>query len=516
MYKKTLLTLGILLLITLLSLSPLAAQEEGGTMTFAISSFDTLDIHVSGDGNAMGIAWLLGATLVARDNEVNYHPWLATSWETSEDGMLWTFHLRDDVTFHDGRSLTAEDFVWSITRLLAPETASPQSGRLRSISHAVAVDDTTLEVHMNDPFPLLLEHLSNTGVVQPYHPEFYEEAGDQFGREFVGVGPYVLEEVATGESVTLVRNPDYNWGPPFVMNQGPYHIERLEFVIIPEPSTVLAGLETGEIDYAAVQASDVAYLRTLDHLTVLEGSFQGMLPALHFNMSKAPFDDIRVRQALNHALDRQLLVDVILEGHGRPQYGPISSTIGGYWEGVEEIGYHYDPERARELLAEAGFADGLELEFKCLTPTFNTLCEVIQQLFGDVGITANIVLVDASVVFGDALAGNYDVMTLGYGASESDILYRWFHTSRMGALNPSRAADSELDRILDNTRKDIANRDMWVNEAQRHLVEQAYVAPIYRSVNFVAVNNRVQGYLENPANLATWAAFFNDATIASE
>ena len=516
MSKKILMILGVLLLISLQSLTPLAAQDDGGTMVFAIPSFDTLDIHMSGDGNAMGVAWLLGATLVARDNEANYHPWLATSWETSEDNLLWTFHLRDDVSYSDGRPLTAADYAWTITRLLDPETGAPQAGRLRSVSHAVAVDDTTLEVHMKEPFPLLLEHLSNTGVVQPYHPEFYEEAGDQFGREFVGVGPYMLEEMATGESVTLVRNPDFNWGPPFVMNQGPYHIERIEFVIIPEPSTVLAGLETGEIDYAGVQASDVAHLRTLDHLTILEAPWQGMYPALHINMGKAPFDDIRVRQALNHALDRQLLVDVILEGHGRPQYGPLSSTIGGYWEGVEEIGYRYDPERAQALLAEAGFADGLEIEFKCLTPSFNTLCEVIQQLFSDVGITAEIVLVDASVFFGDALAGNYDVMTLGYGASESDILYRWFHTSRGGALNPSRAADPELDSILDNTRSDIANRDMWVNEAQRHLVEQAYVVPIYGPLTFVAVNNRVEGYLVNPANLATWAAFFNDATIVGE
>ena len=153
-------------------------------------------------------------------NEANYHPWLATSWETSEDNLLWTFHLRDDVTYHDGRPLTAADYAWTITRLLDPETGAPQAGRLRSVSHAVAVDDTTLEVHMKEPFPLLLEHLSNTGVVQPYHPEFYAEAGDQFGRTFVGVGPYVLEGVSTGESVTLVRNPDFNWGPPFVDESG--------------------------------------------------------------------------------------------------------------------------------------------------------------------------------------------------------------------------------------------------------------------------------------------------------
>jgi peptide/nickel transport system substrate-binding protein len=512
MFKKTLLTLGILLLISLLSLPPLAAQE-GDTMTFAIPSFDTLDIHMSGNGNAMAVAWLLGATLVARDNEANYHPWLATSWETSEDNLLWTFHLRDDVTYHDGRPLTAADYAWTITRLLDPETGAPQAGRLRSVSHAVAVDDTTLEVHMKEPFPLLLEHLSNTGVVQPYHPEFYEEAGDQFGRTFVGVGPYVLEGVSTGESVTLVRNPDFNWGPPFVENQGAYNIERLKFVIIPEPSTVLAGLETGEIDYAAVQPGDVEYLRSLDHLTILEAPSQGMLPSLIINVSQPPFDDLRVRQAFNHAIDRQLLVDVLVEGHGQPQYGPLSSTIGGYWEGVEESGYHYDPDRASALFAEAGYGEDLEIEIKCVSPGYNTLCEVLQQQFSDIGVTLTITLMEQGPAVSDIFSGNFSVVTLGYRASESDILYRWFHS---GVLNIPQGADPELDRILGNTRSDLANRDMWVDEAQRYIVEQAYSVPLYAPLTFVAINNRVQGYLANPANLASWAAFFNDATLASQ
>ena len=513
MNQKTALRLIFLLLASLLALTPLAAQDDGETMTFAISGFDTLDIHYGGHGDTMSIGWLLGSTLVARDHQAAYHPWLATSWETSEDGMLWTFQLRDDVTFHDGRPLTAEDFVWSITRLLDPETGAPQAGRFRSVSHAVATDATTLEIHMKEAFPLLLEHLSNTAVTQPYHPEFYEEAGDQFGRVFMGVGPYMLEEVATGERITLVRNPDYNWGPPFVMNQGPYHIERLEFVIIPEPSTVLAGLETGEIDYAAVQPGDVEYLRSLDHLTILETPSQGMLPTLIIHVGQPPFDDVRVRQALNHAIDRQLLVDVLIEGHGQPQYGPLSSTIGGYWEGVEEIGYHYDPDRARELLAEAGHGEGLEIEIKCVNPGYTTLCEVLQQQFSDVGITLTITLMDQGPAVADIFSGNFTVVTLGYRASESDILYRWFHS---GVLNIPQGNDPELDRILGNTRSDLANRDMWVDEAQRYIVEQAYAVPLYEPFNFVAIHNRVQGYLANPANLASWAAFFNDATLASE
>ena len=512
MNRKTLLTVCILLLISLLFLLPLAAQE-GETMTFAISGFDTLDIHHGGHGDTMSIGWLLGSTLVSRDHQAVYHPWLATSWEASDDGMLWTFHLRDDVTFHDGRPLTADDFVWSITRLLDPETGAPQAGRLRSVSHAVATDATTLEIHMKEPFPLLLEHLSNTAVTQPYHSEFYEEAGDQFGRTFMGVGPYMLEEVSTGESVTLVRNPDYNWGPPFVMNQGPYHIERMEFVIIPEASTVLAGLETGEIDYAAVQPGDVEYLRSLDHLTILEAPSQGMLPSLIINVSQPPFDDLRVRQAFNHAINRQLLVDVIVEGHGQPQYGPLSSTIGGYWEGVEESGYHYDPDRASALFAEAGYGEDLEIEIKCVSPGYNTLCEVLQQQFSDIGVTLTITLMEQGPAVSDIFSGNFSVVTLGYRASESDILYRWFHS---GVLNIPQGNDPELDRILDNTRSDLANRDMWVDEAQRYIVEQAYSVPLYAPLTFVAINNRVQGYLANPANLASWAAFFNDATLASQ
>lgn len=517
MKMKILLILGTLLLTSLLSLAPpLAAQDEGGTMTFAIDDFSTLDIHL-GEGSSMAVSWLLGATLVSRDTEAQYHPWLAESWEISEDGLHYTFHLRDDVRFHDGKPLTAADFVWTISRLIDPETGARQAGRMVAVDRVEAPDDTTLEIHLKNPYPLLLEQLSNTGVVQPYHPEYFAEAGDQFGQGFIGVGPYQLEEFRPGDRIVLARNPDFNWGPPFVENQGPYHIERMEFVVITEPSTIVAGLETGELDYAAVQASDVAYLRGLDHLTILERPDQGMFPALHLNLSQPPFDDIRVRRAFNHAVDRDLLVEVVLEGLGAAQYGPLSSTLIGYWEGVEEIGYRYDPEAARALLAEAGYEDGLALELKCLAVVFNRLCEVLQQMYAEVGVELEITLLEIGPLWSDAvLEPNYTIMTMGYLASEFDILYRWFHSSRENALNPSRSTDLELDRLLDNTRNDVANYEMWVDEVQRYIVEQAMVVPLYAPLSFVAINNRVQGYLENPANLVTWAAFFNDASLSGE
>lgn len=526
--KRALLYVVLLLSFALLGQLTAFAQEPvvGGTMTVAIASEpDTLDIHMTGNGEVMQAVWLMGATLVARDTEANYHPWLATEWTTSEDGMTWEFKLREDVTFHNGKPLTANEYAWTINRLLAPETAAPQAGRLRAVANAEAVDDYTLRLNMAAPFPLLLEQLSNTGVVQPYDPEYVENADNNFGRTFMGVGPYRFVEWVTGDRLVLERNPDFNWGPEFMTNQGAYNIERIVFRIIPETATVLAGLEAGEIDYAVVPGREVSYLESLGTLNILESNTQGMNPSLHMNLSLPPFDDLRVRQAFNLAVDRETLITVAAEGLAIPQYGPLSSNINGYDPTVEEIGYHYDLDAARALMAEAGYTvnaagllekDGavLTLPFTC-TAGFDTACQVIQAQFAELGVTLEIQVVDAGTALGALLGHQYTVMLTGYSASESDILYRWFHTSRPGALNPSNApANAELDAILDATRTDLANRAEHVNEAQRFLVENAWVVPLYNPSQFTIISKRVNGFVPNPRALATMNAFFNDAYIS--
>lgn len=520
--------LFVVLLLALALQGAAIAQDTpqvGGRLVIAIPNDpDTLDIHKSGDGNAMSMAWLMGATLVARDTEANYHPWLAESWETSEDGMTWTFKIREDVKFHDGTPMTAADFAYAINRLIDPEEANPQSGRMASVASAEAPDATTLVLHMKAPYPLVLEQVSNTGVVQPYSQKFVEEQGDQFGRTFMGVGPYRFVEWRTGESILLERNPDFNWGPPFVENQGPYYIEQIEFRIIPEPATIVAGLEAGEIDYALINGPDVAFLRETGQVDVYEAPTPGMNPAIHMNLSMPLFQDLRVRQAFSMAVDRQTLVNVVIEGLGTPQYGPLSPNIRGYLEETDEIGYHFDLEQAKALMAEAGFtpgADGiltrdgepLALTLKCAS-TDTRLCEVLQAQYQNLGVSLTIETIEPGLLLTDALGGSYEIMSVGYFASESDILYRWFHTSRPGALNLTHGSLPELDAILDLTRSDVANRDQHVDDAQRYMIENAIVIPLYNPLQFTALSTRVEGEIFNPAALsATLTMYLNDAWI---
>lgn len=521
------LLLIVLLLLVALQGSVLAqdAPQVGGKLVIAIPNDpDTIDIHKTGDGNAMSMAWLMGATLVARDTEANYHPWLAESWETSEDSLTWTFKVRQDVKFHDGTPMTAADFAYAINRLIDPNEASAQSGRMAAVASAEAPDAATLILHMKAPYPLVLEQLSNTGVVQPYSQAFVEAQGDQFGRTFMGVGPYRFVEWRTGESVLLERNPDFNWGPPFVENQGAYYIEQIEFRIIPEPATIIAGLEAGEIDYAIINGRDVEFLRETDQVDIYEAPTPGMNPAIHMNLSMPIFQDLAVRQAFNLAVDRETLVNVVIEGLGTPQYGPLSPNIRGYLEETDEIGYHFDLEQAKTLMSEAGFtpgADGtlerdgepLALKLKC-SSVETRLCEVLQAQYKNLGVNLTIETIEPGLLLTDALGGNYEIMVVGYLASESDILYRWFHTSRPGALNLTRGSLPEFDAILDLTRSDLANRDQHVDDAQRYMIENAIVVPLYNPLQFTALSTRVEGELFSPPSLsAVLTMYLNDAWI---
>jgi peptide/nickel transport system substrate-binding protein len=507
---------------------PVQGPAVGGKLVVALTAVDTLDQQYTAQGDAMVITSLLGSTLVAKDLEGNYVPYLATEWSTSDDGLVWEFKLRDDVKFHDGSPLTAQDYAWTFQRMIDPENTSAQRGRAAAIASAEAVDDYTLRLTLLAPYPILLEQLSNTGVLQPLLQSAVAQYGDDYGRNPVGVGPYKFVEWQTGERVVIERNPDFNWGPPFVDNRGPFNIETIEFRLIGEPATVLAGLEAGEIDYGAVEPTDLERIQDLDMFQMIEAVDQGMYPAVHMHVQKPPFDDIRVRQALNYATDKEVLIKVVLKGHGVPQYGPLSPNMKDYWPGVEYIGYGYDLDKAKALMEEAGFtynADGmLEKDgepFKTVLksyPQFTSLAEVLQEQYKALGLDVEIELVEPGILFGQVIGGEHELVIFGYGASESDILYRWFHGSRTNALNLAMASDPELDRLLDLTRSTIDPQERleWVHEVQKYIVEQAYVVPLYAPKSFYALNKRVQGAKPAPLELLGLKVVLNDAYIETE
>jgi peptide/nickel transport system substrate-binding protein len=232
-----------------------------------------------------------------------------------------------------------------------------------------------------------------------------------------------------------------------------------------------------------------------------------LYPALGFNLAKAPFDDVRVRQALNYAVNRQGIVDVVLGGQGEPAYGPVSPPMMGYWKGVEQIGYTYDKEKALALFAEAGYTldasgvlqkDGQPFTFTLLTPPYDfvtPVLEIIKEQYKDVGIDMTIEQVDPAILQQRAAAGDYDVEVTGYSYPSADVLFYFFHSSNLGGMNHMGVADPTLDAMLDQSRAtmDPVAEQQIQDNIQKYIVEKAYWVPIANAYGYEVVSTTLKG-----------------------
>lgn len=226
-------------------------------------------------------------------------PNLAESYTISKDGKTWTFKLRPGVKFHDGTPLTASSIKQSMERAMDPKTASPLTGQeLASIQSISAPDDSTLIFQLKQSSAPLLSALTYGGYHQPLSMEAVKKYGNNYGRNPVGVGPWKFESWKTGESITLKRNDDYQWAPPFVENKGPVRPDRLVIKFIKDNQTLMAALDSGTIDIANVPAKDVKKYKNDKKFTVVEGT-QPVENFIGMNMENEILQDLNVRKALN-------------------------------------------------------------------------------------------------------------------------------------------------------------------------------------------------------------------------
>ena len=501
-----------------------AADEEasasGGTIhLYSVNDPDTFDIHKRSGTNLMDE--LYGATLLTVDPETReYIPYLAKSFTVSDDGLTYEFKLREDVTFSNGDPLTAHDFVYTIQRATDPEMASPMSGTIWGpVVDYEAVDDYTLRLSLGEPnFPWII------GIAQvasqPLSQRAIEELGEDYEWNPVGVGPFIVDEYTVGEKIVLVRNPDYNWAPAF-LEQGPAKVDAVEFRIIPEYATRVAGLEAGELDMTDISYQDFSRFQEDPLFEIITDYPQGMGPFVAFNLSKPPFDDLRVRQAFSYAVNHDALVTLMLQGNGEPLYGPITKNTIGYDPFVEEIGYHYDVEKAKELMLEAGYT--YDDEGMLLTPEGEPfvlempvrggdtddrgkMAEILSEQFKAFGVQIEITVEDSALNWGRLIGGDYQISISGLGWPDAEMMYIALHSSFLGTVNLSQANDPVLDELLTTTRTavDPAERQEAVNAAVTYIVENALLAPIYSSKIYFAINNRVDGYLYSPPTGQLW------------
>jgi peptide/nickel transport system substrate-binding protein len=295
-------------------------------------------------------------SLIFRDTDGKFYPWLADSWLYAPDGKSLTFKLRRGVRFHDGTPFTSEAVKFTFDSIKNPKLGSKAAiDFLGPYAGTDVIDSHTVRVRWREPFGPALTNLSNPWLLSIVSPTAVRKLGDDgFAQKPVGTGPFKFVEWVPKVRVVLERNEGYRWAPRAFKHQGPARFKRLVIRIIPDASTRVAALEKGEIDVAdQVPPVAVRSLRSNGAVNVLIGDVAGIPLSFLFNVAKEPLNDVNVRRAFIHAVNRPAIVQKVLFGTSKAAFGPITPTTPGYWVGVEQM-YPYDPERARKLLDDAG------------------------------------------------------------------------------------------------------------------------------------------------------------------
>lgn len=455
----------------------------------------SLSPHKTNDQPSARVMRQIYDTLVVQTEALELVPGLAESW-TQIDETTWEFAIRPNVQFHNGDTLTANDVAFTLDRLRDAATAAPARFLVTFIADVTVVDDLTVRITTNAPFVPALSHLAHTAT-SILNERAVTEAGDDYGTAVVvGTGPFSFVSWEVASQIVLDRNPTW-WGGAVIP-------ERVIFRPIVEGTVRAIELEAGAIDIAyTLEPRDALRARTRADITMAE--IETLTTAyIGFNARKAPFDDVRVRQAINHAVDAGTIVDVIYEGFGFPATSPISSKVFGSNPNLEP--YDYDPERSRALLAEAGLAGGFATTLWTNdNPLRIQIAEIVQAQLADVGIQVETRVIEWSTYLSDTAAGAHDMFILGWVTVTADAdygLYALFHSSNFGSAgNRTFWSSDRLDELLDLGRR-TANPDERLAiyyEAQEIINAEAPWIFLNTSIEANATRSNVTGFVPHPA-----------------
>jgi len=486
-----------LLLVT--GLQPSAAQTSGprygGTLRAGMQTDPVgLDPHLTTATATRNMMENVYDTLVFYNSDGRYIPGLAESWRTSQDGLTWTFALRRNVKFHNGRPLTADDVVYSINRIKDPRTRSPRAGDFAEVESLTAVDPYTVAIRVKKPFsPLLAKLASSTNVIVPR--EVVERDGDM-NTNPTGTGPFRFISYAPQQRLVLVRNGDF-WGFDDTGRRLPY-LDRIEFVFLPDAVARATALRTGSVDWIEyVPSSEVRSLRADPNIEVV-GGLSANFRALYINNTVAPFNNVKVRQAMAWAINRKEIIDTALFGVGGIEATGTAIPPGNFYALSRSVYDKMDPDRAKRLLSEAGHPNGLDAELY-VTSTYDFLrtpAELVQSQLAKVGIRLRIVAADWSVYLPTIFAKRYALTILGTSGQTDpdDFLYNNFHTG--AGLNLVNYSDAQFDRLVDEGRTvaSESRRKRLYEQAQLRLQETVPMVFIFHSTQFEAVRKTVQGF----------------------
>lgn len=444
------------------------------------------------------VATLIYDRLIEQDVDQSYHPHLAESWETSADGMSWTFKLRQGVRFHDGEPFNSATIAWWIPKF----KGTPNEYLVDAIDRVEAVDDQTFTFVMKRADPNLIFNLASAFMGIP-SPKAYDAAGDSYGvTEAVGTGPYKLESFAVGQEAVLVANEEYTWGSDLSENKGAPHIKRLTMREIPDASTAFLELKTGGVGMLlGVPSQFLPQLEADDNISFR--SLPGMgVTYLGFNTRKEPFDDHAVRQATALAVDQAAIHKSVFNGVGLESHQfLISSLAESKIDPALEI--HHDLGKANEILDKAGWQrgsdgvrtkDGKPLKIKLTAQSetsFKRTAEVVQAQLKAIGMDVEIVIFDNTSVVDQLKKGEHQLAVRHYDWNNADILDWFFSTTNIPYPNSTAWQDEKSQALRDiamTQSKTPEERVVNFRKYQENLIANFLFAPIHEPVQNYAFN----------------------------
>jgi peptide/nickel transport system substrate-binding protein len=478
MKKKMLgLFLATALLLTMVTACVNKASTEGGTtvkapvkdsVILAISGdMGTLDSLHSGAGMDKQIYKNIFDALV-KNGASEVEPSLAENWKMSDDGLSYTFALKKGIKFHNGEVLKASDVVFSLTTAKASPYLAEQTA---AIKEAVAVDDNTVRINLSYQYAPFLLSLTEIYIV----PEkAYIEAGKAFGQKPIGTGAYKFVSHAVGQNVKLERFDEYYGGVAPIKN--------VTFKIITDPSAILIALQTKEVDFALDLAMvQVKSAKANPELNVAELEGNG-LTCLIMNNSIKPFTNVKVRQALNYAINKENAIVLAEEGLGQPAVCPFNKTYFGYSDKIK--GYEYNIEKAKALLTEAGYPNGFEVTLKTMAGSLQKGAQSIQEDLRKIGVIVKIEMVEGNAYIQDITTGNYQIGNITISSSVPDIDFWDMFLSTKGGMNVFKYSNPKVDQLFTEAKKssDTNVRLAKYQELTQILVDDAAMVPLYYMV----------------------------------
>ncbi len=448
-------------------------------------------------------------TLVAMDWDGKTPiPYLAKSWTVSPDGKLYTFKLRDDVSFCSGKKFTADDVVYSIKRLVSPELKAPLAWRAGNLKDIRAKDAYTVEYELNEPYSDLLLNLTMF-TMAIHNKESVEALGKDYGVKAAdGTGPWCFESWTPRTEIVLKRHDAYKWGPSMYQNKGPVKFEKLSIKIVPEDASRVAAMLGGQFDVThQIPLQFIQQVKASPNLNVQEATPNFQLMYYGYKANRPMVSDRRVREAMNIAIKRADIVKGIMLGNAKPAYTFIDPQALDFAESTKGI-IKEDVERAKKLLDEAGWkvgADGIrEKDGMKLAPKvyftqvayFGRVSEAIQGYMRQIGIDWKVQGFDSTIAFSKMSEQDYEIWTVTFPyMSAGDLLNFYFDSKNIPAPNRMNWNDPQTDEYLKKGKAALsaADRAKYYALAQQRVTEEHLWMPVMNIDMYVTSLKKLKG-----------------------